>query len=177
MRQRRKYCRDERTFNFFARKLIIFLFTVLFITIKGDNVDHTNSTINITNIIGDVDVDNIMNADGNSHEFKMKQHKNVSYNHYNTIDRNNRNNSSSIEFNEFIERIKNNSNIDENNGLMSSENKLKLNDNVIDGNVTGKILSRKRRYLIFPPGSSVQVGNELLIFLFLLFIFNHFNEH
>lgn len=153
MRQRRKYCRNERTFNFFGRKLIIFLFMVLFITIKGNNVNHTS---NITNIIGDVDVDNIMNVDGKIHQFKMKQEMNGTYID-NKNDLNNNNNLSSIEYNKYVDRVKNysifeyNNNNNDKTDIMSSKNQLKLSE---------KILSRQRRYLIFPPGSSVQVGND-----------------
>lgn len=154
MRQRRKYCRDERTFNFFVRKLIIFLFTVPFITIRADSVGRGNGT----HIIGDADVDNIMNVDAKMHESGVER---VVVAHIGAAKEPN-NNSSSIERSEFDDRVGNRSIFGSNDGrddeFISDENELKLS-------AKGPVLSRRRRYLIFPPGTSVQIGNDPLISL------------
>lgn len=41
------------------------------------------------------------------------------------------------------------------------------NENEHDGDLHERVLSRKRRYLIFPPGSSVQIGKKSLLHLFI----------
>lgn len=126
-----------------------------FITIRADSVGRGNST----NIIADADVDNIMNVDAKMHESEVER---VVVAHIGAANEPNNNDSSSIERNEFGDRVGSDSIFGSNDGrdgdFISNENKLKLVEKE-------RVLSRRRRYLIFPPGTSVQIGNDLLISL------------
>lgn len=161
-----------RTMNLFVRKLIMCLFFVSFILINGDiGVHGYNSAIAAKTLSAPNVVHFQMPHEDNSiqrprrHRRQQKQHilrENVTAFDVGEFQSND-NATSTMERKFLIDNESSLSIVENRNGYENNANK-KINEN------GEKILSRRRRYLIFPPGSSVQIGMLLILLYFFAFV-------
>lgn len=180
-------CGNEnlRTPNLFVRKLIMFLFLVPFILINGDNGVHghhdeiataTANTFSASNLVHFqlAHEDNEQQSNGRSRRGRRRRRRqqHVMPDNRNVTDAaasfksefQPNNVSSSTEEHKYRNSSQDEITIEYRDGYENNKN------HTIDKNGE-RILSRRRRYLIFPPGSSVQIGIFVIWrFSFLSFI-------
>lgn len=181
---RLNFCWSDRV-EFSGRKLIIFVLLQLllspFILITGDNINEgVHNAIHLPlvyNTIPNSHVDNNPAMNDISDQFnenKSKLHAtNRKFNDGNSISIENENgtvegetfdgNLSSIENASMLDQSRPDCNTKRCAREWRTHNNIFNNDTNDMANNNERILSRKRRYLVFEPGSSVQIGNSTLV--------------